>query len=94
MTTETFSYDNKVVQYFAIATLVWGIVGFLVGLIIAIQLFLPQLNLGIQFTTYSRLRPIHTNAVIFAFVGNAIFMSVYHSLQRLCKARMFVRVPV
>jgi cytochrome c oxidase cbb3-type subunit I/II len=89
MTTETFNYDNKIVQYFAIATLAWGVVGFVVGLIIAVQLFFPQLNLGIQYTTFSRLRPIHTNAVIFAFVGNAIFMSVYHSLQRLCKARMF-----
>jgi len=89
MTTETFNYDNKIVQYFAIATLAWGVVGFLVGLVIAVQLFFPQLNLGIQYTTFGRLRPIHTNAVIFAFVGNAIFMSVYHSLQRLCKARMF-----
>ncbi len=60
----------------------------LVGLLIALQLIYPQLNLIPQ-TTFGRLRPLHTNAVIFAFVGNAIFMGVYYSLQRLCKARMF-----
>jgi cytochrome c oxidase cbb3-type subunit I/II len=88
MQLERFSYDNKIVKYFAIATLVWGIVGMLVGLIIATQLFVPDLNLA-SYLTFGRIRPLHTNAVIFAFVGNAIFMSVYYSLQRLCKARMF-----
>jgi len=86
---ETFYYDNKIVRNFAYATILWGVVGFLVGLIIAIQLYWPALNLGISFTTYGRLRPLHTNAVIFAFVGNGIFMGVYYSLQRLLKARMF-----
>ncbi len=85
---ETFSYDNKIVRNFAIATSLWGIVGMLVGVTIAFQMFLPSLNLGIPFTTFGRLRPLHTNAVIFAFVGNGIFMGVYYSLQRLCKARM------
>lgn len=85
---ETFSYDNKIVRNFAIATSLWGIVGMLVGVTIAFQMFLPSLNLGIPFTTFGRLRPLHTNAVVFAFVGNGIFMGVYYSLQRLCKARM------
>lgn len=86
---EKFSYDNEIVRKFGIATMLWGVVGMLVGVIIATQLFLPALNLGIPYLTYGRIRPLHTNAVIFAFVGNAIFMGIYHSLQRLCKARMF-----
>lgn len=87
--TEKFYYDNKIVRNFAIATIVWGIVGMTVGLLIAMQLFKPALNMGSQYTTFGRIRPLHTNAVIFAFVGNAIFMGVYYSLQRLLKARMF-----
>ncbi len=86
---ERFHYDNKIVRNFALATSVWSIVGMLVGVIIAIQMFWPALNLGIPFITFGRLRPLHTNAVIFAFVGNGIFMGVYYSLQRLCKTRMF-----
>ena len=89
MQLEKFSYDNEIVRKFTIATTVWGLVGMLVGLIIATQLFVPALNLNIPFLTFGRIRPLHTNAVIFAFVGNAIFMGVYYSLQRLCKARMF-----
>ena len=89
MAVETFNYDNKIVRNFAFATMLWGIVGMVVGILIAFQLFLPEANLGLQFTTFGRLRPLHTNAVIFAFVGNGIFMGVYYSLQRLCKARMF-----
>ncbi len=69
--------------------MLWGAVGMVVGLLIATQLFLPSLNFGVPYTTFSRLRPLHTNAVIFAFVGNAMFMAVYYSLQRLCKARLF-----
>lgn len=84
-----FSYDNATVRNFAIATMIWGIVGMLVGLIIALQLYIPALSFGLPQTTFGRLRPLHTNAVIFAFVGNAMFMGVYYSLQRLCKARMF-----
>lgn len=89
MQIEKFHYDNRIVRDFGIATVVWGIVGMLVGLIAAIQLYEPAMNLGNQFTTFGRIRPLHTNAVIFAFVGNAIFMGIYYSLQRLCKARMF-----
>lgn len=87
--TEKFYYDNKTVRNFAIATIFWGIIGMTVGLLIAMQLIKPALNMGSQYTTFGRIRPLHTNAVIFAFVGNAIFMGVYYSLQRLLKARMF-----
>ena len=89
MQIEKFNYDNKIVRNFAIATMIFGVVGMLVGLLAAIQLYAPVANLGNQFTTFGRIRPLHTNSVIFAFVGNAIFMGVYYSLQRLCKARMF-----
>ena len=88
MQTEHFNYDNRIVRNFIIATMIFGVIGMLVGLIIAIQLFLPEANLGIQFTTFGRIRPLHTNAIIFAFVGNAIFAGIYYSLQRLCKARL------
>ncbi|MCJ0743742.1 cytochrome-c oxidase, cbb3-type subunit I [Pedobacter montanisoli] len=89
MQLEKFTYDNKIVRNFGLATLVWGIIGMTVGLLVAIQLFKPSMNLGNQYTTFGRIRPLHTNAVIFAFVGNAIFMGVYYSLQRLLKTRMF-----
>ncbi len=85
---EKFNYDNKIVRNFAVATIIWGIVGMLVGVIIATQLFEPAANVT-QYGTFGRIRPLHTNAVIFAFVGNAIFAGVYYSLQRLLKARMF-----
>jgi cytochrome c oxidase cbb3-type subunit I/II len=86
---ETFSYDNNIVRAFAIATAIWGLVGTAAGLLIACQLFWPQLNLDTPFATFGRIRPLHTNAVIFAFVGNGMFCGIYYSLQRLCKARMF-----
>jgi cytochrome c oxidase cbb3-type subunit I/II len=89
MQIEKFNYDNKIVRDFAIATIIFGVVGMLVGLLVAIQLYEPAANLGNQYTTFGRIRPLHTNAIIFAFVGNAIFMGVYYSLQRLCKARMY-----
>ncbi|WP_304062428.1 cytochrome-c oxidase, cbb3-type subunit I [Pedobacter glucosidilyticus] len=89
MQPDKFYYDNKIVRDFTIATLVWGIIGMLVGLLVAVQLYAPAANLDSQYTTFGRVRPLHTNAVIFAFVGNAIFMGVYYSLQRLLKARMF-----
>jgi len=89
MQLERFTYDNKIVRNFGIATIVWGIIGMTVGLLAAMQLFKPAMNLGSQYTTFGRIRPLHTNAVIFAFVGNAIFMGVYYSLQRLLKARMY-----
>ncbi len=86
---EEFRYDDAIVRAFSLATLIWGIVGMLVGLIVALQLVLPVLNFGWTFTSFGRLRPLHTNAVIFAFGGNAIFAAVYYSTQRLCKARMW-----
>lgn len=92
MQLEKFTYDNKIVRNFGIATIVWGVIGMLVGLLVAMQLFKPEMNMGNQYTTFGRIRPLHTNAVIFAFVGNAIFMGVYYSLQRLLKARMFSNV--
>lgn len=88
-TVETFRYDNRVVRAFAIATAIWALVGTAAGLLAACQLFWPALNLDSPFTTFGRIRPLHTNAVIFAFVGNGMFMGIYYSLQRLCKARMF-----
>lgn len=86
---EHFSYDNAIVKNFAFATILWGIVGMLVGVIVALQLTSPMFNFGFELTTFGRLRPLHTNAIIFAFVGNGIFMGVYYSLQRLCRTRMF-----
>lgn len=86
---ERFEYDNKITNYFLIASIIFGVVGMLVGLTAAIQLFYPALNFNLQYTSFGRIRPLHTNAVIFAFVGNAMFAGVYYSMQRLLKARMF-----
>ncbi len=86
MSNEKIRYDDATVRRFVTATIVWGAVGMLVGLWIALQLAAPQLNLG-KYFTFGRLRPLHTNAVIFAFAGNAIFAAVYYSSQRLLKAR-------
>jgi len=89
MQIEKFYYDNRSVKWFGYATMFWSIVGMLAGLWAAVSLYYPALNLGIPATTFGRMRPVHTNAVIFAFVGNGIFMGIYYSLQRLCKARMY-----
>jgi cytochrome c oxidase cbb3-type subunit I/II len=89
MELEKFYYDNKIVRNFAYATIIWGFVGMLVGLIAAMQMIWPVMNFDLPYTTFGRIRPLHTNAVIFAFVGNGIFMGLYYSLQRLTKARMF-----
>jgi len=86
---ERFSYDNAIVRNFIYATLIWGTIGMLVGLTAALQLVFPALNFNLEFTTFGRIRPLHTNAVIFAFVGNGIFAGLYYSLQRLLKARMY-----
>jgi cytochrome c oxidase cbb3-type subunit I/II len=86
---ERFSYDDAIVRMFMTATLVWAIVGFSVGMLLALQLPFPWLNGGIDLLTFGRLRPLHTNAVIFAFAGNGIFAAIYYSTQRLCKARMW-----
>jgi cytochrome c oxidase cbb3-type subunit I/II len=89
MKIEKFEYDNRTVRLFLTASIVFGVVGMLVGLIAAIQLFYPAMNFGIPFTSFGRIRPLHTNAIIFAFVGNAMFAGVYYSTQRLLKARMW-----
>lgn len=86
---ETFYYDNKIVRNFAYACVFWGVIGMLAGLWAGLSLAYPSVNLGFAPTTFGRMRPVHTNAVIFAFVGNAIFCGVYYSLQRLTKARMW-----
>ena len=88
VTVERYTYDDKTVRFFVGATMLWGVVAFLVGIVIASQLAFPKLNLP-PFLTFGRLRPLHTNAAIFAFAGNAIFAGIYHSTQRLLKARMF-----
>ncbi len=85
---ERFAYDDKIVRNFIVATLVWGVVGMVVGILVALQLAWPAANFDISWLTFGRLRPLHTNAVIFAFAGNAIFAGIYHSSQRLLKARM------
>lgn len=84
---ETFRYDNTTVRNFTVATIIWGVIGLLVGVLIATQLVFPELNLA-SWLTFGRLRALHTNGAIFAFVGNAIFAGVYYSLQRLLKTRM------
>jgi cytochrome c oxidase cbb3-type subunit I/II len=86
---ETFEYDNAIVKYFMVATVVFGIVGMLVGLTAAIQLFYPIFNFDTPYTTFGRIRPLHTNAIIFAFVGNAMYAGIYYSLPRLLKTPMF-----
>jgi cytochrome c oxidase cbb3-type subunit I/II len=93
---ESFSYDDDIVRKFATATLVWALVGTAAGLLVAILLVIPQLFEGlralgvpVEWLSFGRLRPLHTNAAIFAFAGNAIFAAVYYSTQRLCKARMW-----
>lgn len=92
MELQRFEYDNRLPKMFAIATITWGIVGMLVGVIAAFQLAFPALNFGLQYTTFGRLRPVHTNAVIFAFVGNGIFTAVYYSLPRLLKTPMWSKL--
>ncbi|GAA3614424.1 cytochrome-c oxidase, cbb3-type subunit I [Flavivirga amylovorans] len=89
MEMQQFHYDNKIVKNFIYATMLWGVVGMLVGLLLAFMFLFPNLTDGISWLSFGRLRPLHTNAVIFAFVGNAIFAGVYYSTQRLLKARMF-----
>jgi cytochrome c oxidase cbb3-type subunit I/II len=85
---DTFSYDDSIVRMFMLATLVWGLVGTIAGLLVAILLVMPQLSV-VEYISFGRLRPLHTNAAIFAFAGNTIFAAIYYSTQRLCKARMW-----
>ncbi len=82
------TYDDDPIRWGAIATLFWGMAGFLVGLIIALQLAFPALNLGFEYTTFGRLRPLHTSAVIFAFGGNALIATSFYIVQRTCRARL------
>ena len=89
MQLEKIHYDNTIVKAFIIATVIFGIVGMTVGLLASIQLFYPLFNFDLQYVSFGRIRPLHTNAVIFAFVGNAMFAGIYYSLQRLLKARLF-----
>ncbi len=86
--TRRIEYNDGVVRAFLIASVIFGVVGLLVGVIVATQLAYWQTNLGSQYTTFGRLRPLHTNAVIFAFVGNMMFAGIYHSMQRLLRTRL------
>jgi len=86
---EQFSYDDAIVRKFTLMTFVWGVVGMLVGVIVALELAAPVFNFELPWLSFGRLRPLHTNAVIFAFAGNAIFAGVYYSMQRLLKTAMF-----
>jgi cytochrome c oxidase cbb3-type subunit 1 len=88
-TTHSATYNDTVVRQFAIAAVLWGVVGMAVGVLIASQLAWPELNFGIPWLTYGRLRPLHTNAVIFAFGGCALFATSYHVVQRTCQTRLF-----
>lgn len=89
MDKEQFYYDNKIVRNFLYASIAFGVIGMLVGLIVAFLYLFPQLTDGLPWLSYGRLRPLHTNAVIFAFVGNGVFAGSYYSMQRLLKARMY-----
>lgn len=86
---DSFAYDDDIVRKFVFATVAFGVIAMLVGVIIALQLAFPALNFGISWLTFGRLRPLHTNSAIFAFAGNAVFAGIYYSTQRLLKTRMF-----
>lgn len=92
MELQKYTFDNKIPKMFAIATITWGFVGMLVGVLIAFQLAYPALNFEQPYTTFGRIRPLHTNAVIFAFVGNGIFTAIYYSMPRLLKTEMFSKL--
>ena len=92
MELEKFNYDNKIPRAFALATIIWAVIGMLVGVIIASELANPNINMGIAEITFGRLRPVHTNAVVFAFVGNGFFTAVYYSMPRLLKTEMYSKV--
>ena len=92
MELEKFTYDNKLNRMFLVASVIWGVVGMLAGLTIALELIFPNLSQGISWLSFGRLRPLHTNAAIFAFVGNVIFLAVYYSTPRLLKTPMFSKM--
>ncbi|MEY2889480.1 MAG: hypothetical protein RIQ30_1078, partial [Pseudomonadota bacterium] len=83
------NFNYKVVSQFAIVTVLWGIVGMLVGVVLAAQLIWPEITMNIPWLSYGRLRPLHTNAVIFAFGGSALFATSYYIVQRTCQVRLF-----
>ncbi|MBI2396859.1 MAG: cytochrome-c oxidase, cbb3-type subunit I [Xanthomonadales bacterium] len=89
MSTLPETYNDKVIRQFATMTVIWGVVGMLVGVFIAAQLYWPALNFDIPWLSYGRLRPLHTNAVIFAFGGSGLFATSYYCVQRTCHARLF-----
>ena len=89
MNATTPAYNYNIIKMFTVAAIIWGIVGFLAGLVIALQLVFPELNLGLEYTTFGRLRPIHTSAVIFAFGGCVLLGTSMHVVQRTCKATLF-----
>ncbi|KAF0128906.1 MAG: cytochrome c oxidase cbb3-type subunit I [Bacteroidetes bacterium] len=89
MELQKFNYDNKLSRLFLFATVFWGLIGMLVGLTIAFELIFPHLSSGISWLSYGRIRPLHTNAVIFAFVGNGMFTGIYYSTPRLLKTSMY-----
>src|SRR5262245_64801223 len=82
-------YNDEIVRAFAIATMFWGLAAFTVGVYIALQLAFPALNLGLEWSTFGRLRPLHTSAAIFAFGGNALLMTSLYVVQRTCRAGLF-----
>ena len=86
--TQKINYNDDIVKLFTLATIFWGIVGFLVGIIIAAQLAFPDLNIE-PYLNFGRLRPVHTSAVIFAFGGNALFATSYYIVQRTCAVRLW-----
>ncbi|MDY0870967.1 cytochrome-c oxidase, cbb3-type subunit I [Dongia rigui] len=83
------SYNERIVRMFTLASMFWGVVGFLVGVVIAFQLAFPALNLGLEWTSFGRLRPLHTSAVIFAFGGNVLFATSLYVVQRTCRTALF-----
>src|SRR3954462_10629557 len=97
LTKTRIEYDDTPARQFLWASIIWGLVGMLVGILIALQLGVWQANLNTAWLTFGRLRPLHTNAVIFAFVGNMMFAGIYYSTQRLVKARtastLLSRIP-
>ncbi|MFU8844319.1 MAG: cytochrome-c oxidase, cbb3-type subunit I [Bacteroidales bacterium] len=92
MALEKFTYENHLAKSFAVATVVWGVVAFLVGLIAALAILWPAVSLELPYLSFGRLRPLHTNAAIFAFVGNSIFAGVYYSTPRLLKTSMYSKL--
>lgn len=89
MELQKFTYDNKLTKLFMLVTVLWGVVAMLVGLTVAFELIFPNMSGGISWLTFGRLRPLHTNAAIFAFVGNGFFAAIYYSMPRLLKTPMY-----